>query len=132
MDDHGVALPGARPTSKANAPKEFGFVTLLHQRLGLVLHPLKGERDGTQQLTPLGFTVETAGNQVRPSNARLARLHGTTACGLESASSNRRWVRRKPLESVAGSSVSATLAIPEARWFTRDILDDLVRPAEGE
>jgi len=127
-----VALPGARPASKANAPKEFGLVTLLYQRPGLVLHPLKGERDGTQQLTPLGFTVETAGNQVRLPNARLARLRGTAACVLESASSSRRWVRRKPLESVAGSSVSATLAIPEARWFTRENLDDLALPAAGD
>jgi len=127
-----VALPGARPTSKANVPKEFGFITLLYQRLGLVLHPLKGEHDGTQQLTLLGFTVETAGNQVRLPNARLARLRGTAACVLESASSNRRWVRRKPLESVAGNSVSATLAIPEARWLTREILHDLARPAAGE
>ena len=129
VDDHGAAPPGSRPTSKADAAKGFRFVTLLYQRLGLALHPSKGERAGTQQLTLLGFTVDTAANQVRLPDARLARLRGTAAAVLASASSNRRWVRRKPLESVAGIIVSASLAIPEARLFTRAIYDDLARAA---
>jgi len=127
VDDHGAAPPGARPTSKADAAKGFEFVTLLYDRLGLALHPSKGERGGTQQLTLLGFTIDTARNQVRLPDGRLARLRGTAAAVLASASSNRRWVKRKPLESVAGIIVAASLAIPEARLFARAIYDDLAR-----
>ena len=129
VDDHGAAPPGARPTTKADAAKGFRFVTHLFHRLGLTLHPAKGEREGTQQLTLLGFTIDTAGNQVGIPDGRLARLRVTAAAVLSSASANRRWVGRKPLESVAGIIVSASLAIPEARLFARAIYDDLARAA---
>ena len=131
VDDHGAAPPGARPTSNADAAKGVGFFILLYERLGLSLHRRKGERNGSQQLTLLGFTVDTAGNQVWLPDSRLDRLRGTAAAVLASASSNRRWVRRKPLESVAGIIVSATLAIPEARLFTLAIYDDLARAVDS-
>jgi len=131
VDDDGAAPPGARPTSKADAAKGVGFFILLYERLGLSLHRRKGERNGSQQLTLRGFTVDTAGNQVWLPDSRLDRLRGTAAAVLASASSNRRWVRRKPLESVAGIIVSATLAIPEARLFTLAIYDDLARAVDS-
>ena len=83
------------------ADSNIGFATVLYERLGLSLHPLKAERNGTQQLTLLGFTFDTAGNQVRLPDSRLARLRGSAAAVLASSSSHRCWVRRKPLESVA-------------------------------
>lgn len=92
-----------------------------------MLHPAKGERNGTQELTLLGFTTDTAINQVRLPDRRLARLRGVAAAMLASAASNLRWVRPKPLESVAGIIVSSSLAIPEARLFARAIYDDLAR-----
>jgi len=125
VDDHGAAAPGRRLVSKADAAKGFGFVTKLYYRLGLSLHPYKGNRDGTQQLTLLGYTLDTANNQVRLPESRLAKLRGTAAALLSSARKNRRWVRRKLLQSAAGISVSGSLAIPEARLFARSIYDDL-------
>lgn len=77
VDDHGAVPPGARLTSKADFTKGIGFATVLYERLGLSLHPRKGERIGTQQLTLLGFTVDTAGSQVRLPDSRLARLRWT-------------------------------------------------------
>jgi len=114
---------------KTDAAKRFGFVTQLKKWLGLVLHPTKGESDGTQQLTLLRFTIDTTANQARLPDARLARLRGTAAAVLASASANRRWVRRKPLDSVAGIIVSASLAIPEAKLFARSAYDDLGQSA---
>jgi len=125
VDDHGAAAPGRRLVSKADAAKGFGFVTKLYYRLGLSLHPYKGNRDGTQQLTLLGYTLDTANNQVRLPESRLAKLRGTAAALLSSARKNRRWVRRKLLQSAAGIIVSGSLAIPEARLFARSIYDDL-------
>jgi len=125
VDDHGAAAPGRRPVSKADAAQGFGFVSALYDKLGLTLHPDKGDRDGTQQLTLLGHTLDTASNQVRLPDTRLAKLRGMAAALLSSARKNRRWVRRKPLQSAAGIIVSGSLAIPEARLFARSIYDDL-------
>jgi len=119
VDDHGAAASGRRPVSKAEASKGFSFVTQLYDRLGLSLHPYKGNRDGTQQLTLLGYTLDTANNQVRLPESCLANLRGTAAALLPSARKNRRWVRRKLLPSAAGIIVSGSLAIPEARLFAR-------------
>lgn len=75
---------------KTDAAKRFGFVTQLYEWLGLVLHTTKGESDGTEQLTLLRFTIDTTAYQVRLPDARLARLRGTAAAVLASASANRR------------------------------------------
>jgi len=127
VEDHGAAPPGARPTSKADAIKGFGFVTQLYDRLGLTLHLSKGERGGAQELTLLGFTIDKTHNQVRLPNGRLARLRGTAAAVLASVSSNRQSVKRKPIERVAGIMVAASPAIPVARFFAKAIFDDLAR-----
>lgn len=63
VDDHGAAAPGRRPVSKADAAKGFRAVTLLCDRLGLSLHPEKGERHGSQVMDVLGFSLDTAGRQ---------------------------------------------------------------------
>lgn len=97
VDDHGAAAPGRRPVSKRDAPAGFRQVKLLYDRLGLKLHPTKGERDGTQQLTLLGFTIDTAANAVRLPDTRVAKLRGAAAAALGAARRNRRWVRRKLL-----------------------------------
>jgi len=51
VDDHGAATPGPRPTSKADAVAGFATVSRLYASLGIQLHPDKGDREGTQQLT---------------------------------------------------------------------------------
>lgn len=77
----------------------------------------------------LGFTIDTAANQVRLPDNRVAKLRGAAAAALGAAGRNRRWVRRKLLQSVAGIIVSGSLAIPEARLFARSIYDDLAAGA---
>jgi len=126
VDDHGAAAPGCRPVSKADAAEGSGFGKELYDRLGLSLHPEKGNRDGTQQLTLLGYTLDTANNQVRLPESRLAKLRGTAAALLSSARKTRRWVRRKLLQSAAGIIVSGSLAIPKTRLFAKSIYDKII------
>jgi len=134
VDDHGAAAPGKRPVSKRDSAAGLRKVALLYDKLGLTLHPAEGERQGTQQLTLLGHTNDTAGNAVTLPDLRVAKLRGGAAAVLSSAKKNRRWVRRKLLQSVAGIIVSGSLAIPEARLFARSIYDDLgaADPAGGD
>ena len=134
VDDHGAAAPGRRPVSKRDAAAGFRQVALLYNKLGLTLHPAKGERQGTQQLTLLGYTIDSAGNAVRLPDVRVAKMRGRAVAVLSSARKNQRWVRRKLLQSVAGISFSGSLAIPEARLFARFIYDDLgaADPAGGD
>lgn len=125
VDDHGAVAAGPRPCSKADAQKGFREVVRLYDRRGLILHTDKGDREGTRQLTLLGYTLDTEHNQVRLPDDRLAKLRGTAAAVLAAASKNRRWVRPWLLQSVAGIIVSGSLAIPEARLFARAIYDDV-------
>ena len=76
VDDHGAAAPGPRPTSKADAAAGFHVVRRLYDKLGLQLHPDKGDREGTQQLTLLGFTIDTAGNRLALPPERVAKVSG--------------------------------------------------------
>lgn len=127
VDDHGAAAPGRRPVSKSDAAKGFRAVTLLYEKLGLSLHPEKGERDGAQVMDLLGFTLDTASNAVRLTEGRLCKLRGQAMGLVTAASKNRRWVRRKHLERLAGMVASSNLAVPEARLFARSFYDDLRR-----
>lgn len=124
VDDHAAAPAGGRPTSAAEATAGFGYVTRLYDKLGLTLHPLKGEREGTTKLTLLGFTVDTANNWLSLPPARLAKVVGAARGLLAAARKNRRFVRLKMLQRVAGLAVSTLLAVPEARLFTRSLYDD--------
>lgn len=131
VDDHGAAAPGRRQVSKRDAAAGFRQVALLYDKLGLKLHPSKGECDGTQQLTLLCFTIGTAANAVRLPDTRVAKLRGAAAALLGAAGRHRRWERRKLLQSVAGIIVSGSLAIPEARLFERSIYSNLATDAGG-
>ena len=84
VDDHGAAAPGRRPVSKRDGAAGFRKVALLYDKLGLSLHPSKGERQGTQQLTLLGYTIDKAGNAVRLPDVRVAKLWGGAAAILSS------------------------------------------------
>lgn len=125
VDDHGAAAPGRRPVSKRDAAAGFQYVCRLYDGLGIKMHPVKGEREGSQQLTLLGFVIDTANNELRLPPERVAKLRAAAAALLGAAGKNRRWVRRKLLQSVAGIIVSGSLAILEARLFARAIYDDL-------
>lgn len=125
VDDHGAVAAGPRPCSRAHAAAGFREVARLYDPLGLHLHPDKGDRDGTQQLTLPSYTLDAAHNQVRLPQARLAMLRGTSAAVLASAGKNRCWVKRQQLQSVAGYNVSGSMEIPEDRLFARAIYDDV-------
>lgn len=124
VDDHAAAPPGERPTTAAAATAVFACVTRLYEKLGLTLHPSKGEREGTTKLTLLGFTVDTAANRLSLPAARLAKVVGAARGLLAAARKNRWFVRLKMLQRVAGLAVSTLLAVPEARLFTRSLYDD--------
>lgn len=95
VDDHGAARPGRRLVSKRDAAAGNRLVALLYDQLGLKLHPTKSERDGSQQITLLDSTIDTAANQVRLLDNRVAKLRRAAAAALGAAGRNRRWVRRK-------------------------------------
>lgn len=128
VDDHGAAPPGPRPSTRSSAAAGFRLVARLMDRLGLHLHPEKGDREGTQSLELLGFVIHTALNRVYITEKRRAKVAGAAMALLASASNHRRFVRLKPLQRMAGLAVSTMLAIPEARLYTRSLYDDL-RPA---
>jgi len=100
-------------------------VARLYATLGLQLHPEKGDREGTQQLTLLGFTIDTAGNRLTLPAERVAKVSGAAMALLSSAGKNRRFVRLKAMQRMAGLAVSTKLAIPAAQLYTRAIYDDL-------
>jgi len=125
VDDHGAAAPGARPTSKADAAAGFATVARLSATLGLQLQPEKGDREGTQQLTLLGFTIDTARNRLTLPAERVAQESGAAMVLLSLAGKNRRFVRLKALQRMAGLAESTKLAISSAQLYTRAIYDDL-------
>jgi len=125
VDDHGAAAPGTRPTSKADAAAGFATVARLYASLGMQLHPEKGDREGTQQLTLLGFTIDSAGNRLTLSAERVAKVSGAAMALLSSEGKNRRFVRLTVLQRMADLAVSTKLAIPAAKLYTRAMYDDL-------
>jgi len=62
--------------SKRDSAAGLRKVALLYDKLGLTLHPAEGERQGTQQLTLLGHTNDTAANAVTLPDVRVAKLRG--------------------------------------------------------
>lgn len=133
VDDHGAAAPGRRPVSKRDAAAGSLQVTLLYDRKGLTMRPTKGEREGTQQLTLLGFMIDTAANAARLSDSRVSKLRGAVTATLCGAGRNWRWVGCKAFRSVAGIIVSGSLAIPETRLFASSIYDNQTTgPPDGD
>lgn len=95
--------------------------------------PTKGKREGTQQLTLLGFMIDTTANAARLSDSRVAKLRGAVTAALCAAGRNWRWGGCKAFRSVAGIIVSGSLAIPETRLFGRSIYDDQTTgPPDGD
>lgn len=123
VDDFGGAPPtlSPGPATKGEVRRAAQRVRELLRRLGLTLHPTKGELDGTTELPLLGFLVDTRRQLFLLQPSRAKKIMGSAGALLAHAKTHKRWVRHSALRSFCGAAVSTHLAVPEARFRLRSL-----------
>lgn len=136
VDDIGGAPPAAPgvPATKAEAVAGFRLVARLLRRLGLYLHPVKGTRDGPQQMQLLGLLIDTRAGIYLLSPERVAKTVVLAHALVRYAAGHERWVGFKALRHFCGTAVSTTLSIPDARFHLRSLFNALKfrHPTSGD
>lgn len=127
VDDFGGAPPAAAglPATRAQAVAAYRMVERLFGELGLLMHPVKGVRDGPTQVRLLGHLVDTRlGRFLLPAD-RVDKLVGQALALSRRAMGHRRWVNFAALRRFCGTAVSTTLSVPTARYHLRSLFTAL-------
>jgi hypothetical protein len=95
--------------------------------LGLARHPTKGEWNGSTRAEHLGYVIDTVSMRFYVAPRKIVKVRDFARAILRQAQQGRRWVSSERLRSFCGVCVSLSLAIPFARFYTRNLLDDLTR-----
>lgn len=121
MDDFALTpdLPNSVTREQATAARAAAM--RLFARLGLHVHPRKGEREGTKTLEVLGYVVDTDRCLVLLPPRRLQAVVGAAHSLLQAATRDRRWVRTRALQRMCGLAASCSLAVPLARYRLRSL-----------
>ena len=90
-------------------------------KLGLPLHPTKGEHEPTQCLVHLGLELDLREGVFRAPATKLTKLAALSRELLHQARRQQRWVPVKKLASLAGQAQFLYLAIPPARFYLREL-----------
>lgn len=127
VDDFGGAPPA--PPGVAATPEQaaaaFLLVAALLARLGLLLHPVKGTRDGPTSMQLLGHTVDTAAGLFLLPADRVANVVKQARALTRHAIAHERWVNFRALRRFCGTAVSTTLSVPTARFHLRSLFTAL-------
>lgn len=127
VDDFGGAPPA--PPGVAATPEQaaaaFLLVAALLARLGLLLHPVKGTRDGPTSMQLLGHTVDTAAGLFLLPKERVDKVVALARALSRHAAAHERWVNFKALRRFCGTAVSTTLSVPPARFHLRSLFTAL-------
>lgn len=123
VDDFGGAPPAPPgvPATPEQAAAAFLLVAALLLRLGLLLHPVKGTRDGPTQMQLLGHTVDTVAGIFRLPKTRVDKVVGQARALMRHALAHERWVGFRALRRFCGTAVSTTLSVPTARYHLRSL-----------
>jgi hypothetical protein len=95
--------------------------------LGLARHPTKGEWNGSTRAEHLGYVIDTVSMRFYVAPRKIVKVRDFARAILRQAQQGRRWVSSERLRSFCGVCVSLSLAMPFARFYTRNLLDDLTR-----
>lgn len=127
VDDFGGAPPAPPgvPATPEQAAAGFLLVAALLGCLGLLLHPVKGTRDGPTSMQLLGHTVDTAAGLFLLPDARVDKTVGLGRALLHHALAHQRWVSFRALRRFCGTAVSSTLSVPTARYHLRSLFTAL-------
>lgn len=121
MDDFGISVEQPSPVTADEATAARAYAVTLFRRLGLHVHPTKGQATGTTRLEILGFVVDTVRQLLILPPERRRKLVGSAHSLLRAAAADRRWVRTRALQRFCGRAASAALAIPLARYRLRSL-----------
>lgn len=121
VDDFGGAPPSApgQPATREDAIAGGNMVRTLLADLGLSLHPRKAVWDGPVTLPLLRHMVDTAGRLCVLKADRAEKIMRAAGQLLSRASHHRRWVKARPLRSLACLAVSSSLSVLSARYHLR-------------
>lgn len=128
VDDFGGRPPLSMqegPATREDARRGLCTAKDLLSSLGLTVHPLKGEREGTTARPLLGNVVDTRRDLFRLQPQRVERIETMATALLKHAAKHRRWVRLGTLRSFRGSAVSTTLSVPQARFRTQSLFESM-------
>jgi hypothetical protein len=111
--------------SREEAIKSQQLATSLLNRLGLKMHPEKGQQVPGQTIRHLGMEINLLRGVFRAPEDKLRSLKRIARTLLSSAKKHRRWCNGHQLEVFVGTVMSLMLAIPSARTLTRSLYDAL-------
>jgi len=121
MDDFGISVDQPSPLTADEATAARAYVVALFRRVGLHVHPTKGQATGTTRLEILGFVVDTVRQLLILPPERRRKPVGSAHSLLRAAAADRRWVRTRALQRFCGRAASAALAIPLALYRLRSL-----------
>jgi len=127
VDDFASTGRGPHPSTAAVATAGRRDILELFRRLGLQVHPTKGEAVGTTRLPLPKFLIDTTRQVVVLPAARLTKLVTAAKVLLSEATRRSRRVSSRSLQQFCGLAVSCYLAIPSARFYLRRLYD-VTRP----
>lgn len=110
-------------SSEQQARQARDYVLATLRRLGLAVHPDKGYQEPVQEGQHLGIIVDLKRGEFRAPAAKLSKIAGLAKSLLYTASSSQRWLPVKLLAQLAGSAQFLYLAIPQARYYLRELHD---------
>ena len=119
MDAFLCRPPSISEQSAAGATAGRRRALALFARLGVTVHPNKGALTGTQQLTALGYLVDTVSRTLLLPPARLDKVTRAARALLAESADHRRWVGGRRLRRFCGLAMSTSLAVPMARFYLR-------------
>ena len=120
LDDILIASP-----TRAQSVIDGLVVDQVVRHYGLTCHEGKGQHTPTQVIEHLGIVVDSQRGLFLLSPERTKRIVKMAKQLLGAASHNKRRVHAKWLASFAGLCISAHLAVPAARFYTRALFDCL-------
>ena len=119
VDDFASTGRGPHPSTAAAATAGRRDILELFRRLGLQVHPTKGEAFGTTRLPLLWFLIDTTRKVVVLPAARLTKLVTAATVLLSEATRRSLRVSSRSLQQFSRLVVSCYLAIPSARFYRR-------------
>lgn len=126
IDDFLVAgSPPGRPATEQDCRRARERLTKLFASLGITRHPTKGCWKGGRQIDHLGMHVDTETMRVYVSDSKVKKVQSLASKIILRAQRNRRLVPAELLRHFCGVCVSLTLAVPLARFYTRNLYFDI-------
>jgi hypothetical protein len=127
LDDFLICpVKAGRVASMRDCRKATPVIDKLLSSLGLTRHPTKWEWVGSTRMEHLGCVIDSDRMRFYVAPRKIVKVHGIARASLQQARQGRRWVSRDRLRYFC-VSVSLSLEMPFARFYTRSLFDDINR-----